>query len=64
MRKVLAFCRPPASRQQEGVFRDHRILREGHIRHSIYYSVIREEWPQVRDQLEAEQSTYASAHTA
>lgn len=34
---------------REGVLRNHRILRDGHIRHSIYYSVIREEWSKVRD---------------
>lgn len=45
---------------QEGVFRNHRILRDGHIRHSIYCSVIREEWPQVRNRLEAVQAMYVS----
>ncbi len=38
---------------REGVLRNHRILRDGRLRHSIYYSVIREEWPAVRDALEA-----------
>lgn len=37
---------------QEGVFRNHRILRDGVLRHSIYYSVIREEWSTVRIALE------------
>ncbi|MEV6985680.1 GNAT family protein [Sphaerisporangium sp. NPDC051017] len=32
---------------REGTFRNHRILRDGHVRHSIYYSVIPEEWPDV-----------------
>jgi RimJ/RimL family protein N-acetyltransferase len=40
---------------QEGVFRNHRILRDGVLRHSIYYSVIREEWPTVRAALESSQ---------
>jgi N-acetyltransferase len=37
---------------QEGIFRNHRILRDGHIRHSIYYSVTAEEWPAVRTRLD------------
>ncbi|MEO3747138.1 GNAT family protein [Plantactinospora sp. B5E13] len=37
---------------REGVFRNHRILRDGHRRHSIYYSVITEEWPTIRAGLE------------
>ncbi|MGC4774775.1 GNAT family N-acetyltransferase [Micromonospora chalcea] len=37
---------------REGVFRNHRILRDGHIRHSVFYSVTVEEWPRVRDNLE------------
>ncbi|BCB85735.1 GNAT family N-acetyltransferase [Phytohabitans suffuscus] len=40
---------------QEGVFRNHRILRDGVLRHSIYYTVIREEWPSVRAALEGRQ---------
>jgi RimJ/RimL family protein N-acetyltransferase len=31
----------------EGVFRNHRILRDGLVRHSLFYSVIREDWPTV-----------------
>jgi RimJ/RimL family protein N-acetyltransferase len=41
--------------RREGVFRNHRILRDGHFRHSIYYSVIREDWPSVRAKLETRQ---------
>ncbi|RKR89534.1 RimJ/RimL family protein N-acetyltransferase [Micromonospora pisi] len=38
---------------QEGTFRNHRILRDGYRRSSIYYSVIDDEWPAVRTALEA-----------
>jgi RimJ/RimL family protein N-acetyltransferase len=38
---------------REGMFRNHRILRDGYIRDSVYYSVIADEWPQVRRALEA-----------
>ncbi|GIG03028.1 GNAT family N-acetyltransferase [Catellatospora citrea] len=41
---------------REGMFRNHRVLRDGYVRDSIYYSVIAEEWPQVRRALEAQRS--------
>ncbi|MCS6907379.1 MAG: GNAT family protein [Anaerolineales bacterium] len=37
---------------KEGIFRNHRILPDGTIRHSIYYSIIAEEWPAVKRRLE------------
>ena len=30
---------------REGLFRRHRILRDGHLRDSIYYSLLADEWP-------------------
>ncbi|WP_327033714.1 GNAT family protein [Micromonospora ureilytica] len=41
---------------EEGTFRNHRILRDGHIRHSIYYSVTAEDWPAVSRKLEADRA--------
>jgi RimJ/RimL family protein N-acetyltransferase len=38
---------------KEGVFRNHMILPDGTIRHSIYYSIIDSEWPGVKAHLEA-----------
>ena len=35
----------------EGIFRDHVIVADGRLRHSAYYSVIREEWPTVKEAL-------------
>ena len=39
--------------QFEGIFRNHMIMHDGSTRHTAWYSVIEEEWPQVRCQLEA-----------
>jgi N-acetyltransferase len=35
----------------EGVFRKHMLVRGGQRRDSAYYSVIDEEWPEVRENL-------------
>lgn len=37
---------------KEGVFRNHRILPDGTIRHSVYYSILVEEWSAVKARLE------------
>jgi len=37
---------------QEGILRNHRINRDGSNRDSVYYSIIEQEWPQVRRNLE------------
>jgi len=36
----------------EGVFRNHMVMPDGRKRHSAYYSVIDDEWPEVRSALE------------
>src|SRR5512140_1551065 len=33
---------------REGVLRNHLILPDGHVRHSIYYSILDSEWPNVK----------------
>jgi RimJ/RimL family protein N-acetyltransferase len=38
--------------QAEGIFRNHMLV-QGGIRHSAYFSVAVEDWPQVRDRLDA-----------
>jgi N-acetyltransferase len=35
----------------EGIFRNHMVMPDGRLRHSAYYSVTREEWPDVRARL-------------
>ncbi len=37
---------------KEGVFRNHMVLIDGTIRHSVYYSIIDSEWPAVKAWLE------------
>lgn len=37
---------------KEGVLRNHMILPDGYLRHSVYYSILPEEWPQVKTNLE------------
>ena len=39
--------------KEEGTLRNHMLSQRGRRRHSTYFSVIEEEWPQVRAQLEA-----------
>ena len=36
----------------EGILRKHRIRRDGSFRHSAYYSILDDEWPEVRALLE------------
>jgi RimJ/RimL family protein N-acetyltransferase len=38
---------------KEGVLRNHMILPNGYIRDSVVYSLLPDEWPQVKDKLEA-----------
>lgn len=37
----------------EGILRKHRILQDGYVRDTAYFSVIREEWPRVKEHLRA-----------
>lgn len=37
---------------KEGVLRKHRVLPDGYIRDTVMFSVLREEWPQVRERLQ------------
>jgi RimJ/RimL family protein N-acetyltransferase len=39
--------------QEEGTFRNHMIVHDGRLRHSVYYSIIDSEWPAVKAALEA-----------
>lgn len=38
---------------QEGTLRAHMVARDGFVRDSIYFSIIRPEWPELRDKLRA-----------
>jgi N-acetyltransferase len=37
---------------QEGIFRKHMVLADGHIRDSVYFSITDSEWPEVKAGLE------------
>lgn len=37
----------------EGTFRNHYVMPDGSQRHSVWFSIIREDWPQVKSLLEA-----------
>lgn len=39
--------------KEEGILRNHMIAPGGRIRHSVYYSIIDSEWPQVKKMLQA-----------
>jgi N-acetyltransferase len=39
--------------REEGTFRNHMITASGRIRHTVYFSIIESEWPDVKASLEA-----------
>jgi len=39
--------------RQEGIFRNHLITASGRIRHTVYFSIVDSEWPEVKARLEA-----------
>lgn len=45
--------------KQEGVLRNHMILPDGYIRHSVFYSIIDSEWAEVKKNLEAMLAKYS-----
>lgn len=47
--------------KQEGIFRKHMIVLEGHIRDTVYFSVIDDEWPSVREGLEKRLAEFRKA---
>jgi RimJ/RimL family protein N-acetyltransferase len=44
---------------REGVLRKHRIQADGYVRDTVYFSIIAEEWPRIREGLLARLSTQA-----
>jgi len=43
---------------KEGVLRNHMILPDGHYRHSVFYSILDTEWPEVKKRLEEMMTKY------
>lgn len=46
--------------KEEGIFRKHMTTNTGRIRHSVYFSIIDDEWPDVKKRLEAKLSPVSS----
>jgi RimJ/RimL family protein N-acetyltransferase len=38
--------------QFEGIFRKHMLIQDGDVRHSAYYAIVDDEWPEVKANLE------------
>jgi RimJ/RimL family protein N-acetyltransferase len=38
--------------RQEGILRKHMIMADGHVRDSVYFSIVDDEWPAVKAGLE------------
>jgi RimJ/RimL family protein N-acetyltransferase len=45
---------------KEGVLRNHMIMPDGSYRHSVFYSVVESEWPQVKEALEARMQRFSN----
>ena len=37
----------------DGILRQHMIMPDGHVRDTVVYSILRDEWPAIRDRLES-----------
>jgi RimJ/RimL family protein N-acetyltransferase len=48
--------------KEEGVLRSHMIMRDGRVRDSVVYSIVKGEWLAVRERLGARLATRGSAH--
>jgi len=49
--------------KHEGVFRNHVIMPDGSARHSYWYSIIDEEWPEIKANLEKRMQRHQTAST-
>jgi RimJ/RimL family protein N-acetyltransferase len=49
---------------EEGTMRNHMVTQSERRRHSVYFSIIEEDWPRVRQQLEARLARHARAAQA
>ncbi|MGE3539274.1 MAG: GNAT family N-acetyltransferase [Candidatus Tectimicrobiota bacterium] len=45
---------------EEGIFRNHMIMPDGRLRHSVYFSIVQEEWPTVKQRLEDLMAAYTT----
>jgi RimJ/RimL family protein N-acetyltransferase len=47
--------------KQDGILRSHQILKDGSVRDTVVYSIIANEWPAVKNNLQAKLATFRSA---
>jgi RimJ/RimL family protein N-acetyltransferase len=47
---------------EEGTFRNHMVMPNGRIRHSVYFSITNDEWPRVKAHLEGLMSSPSPCH--
>lgn len=47
--------------KEEGIFRNHMVVQEGRLRHTVYFSIIHSEWPAVKESLEEKLGTGPAA---
>jgi len=50
--------------KEEGTLRSHMIAYDGRVRDTVYYSILADEWPTVRDALQARMAAYDAAELA
>ena len=48
---------------QEGIFRKHMIMADGHVRDSVYFSIVDTDWPAVKAGLEKRLAMIARSAT-
>lgn len=46
--------------KEEGVLRSHMVMRDGHVRDTVVYSVIAAEWPALKQTLQRKMQSYSS----
>jgi len=46
--------------KEEGIFRNHMITASGRVRHTVYFSIVDSEWPEVKTRLQAKLHTLSS----
>ncbi len=46
---------------REGTLRHHQVAPDGRLLDWVYYSILRDEWPAVRDRLDARLAAHAGA---
>lgn len=48
---------------REGLLRNHMVYPDGHIRHTVVYSIVDAEWPEVKERLSTQLKGYPDVHS-